>query len=96
MWQERNARGIEGSCPCDTCRVELDAGNEEAAQVFQLVRWQTVTTEYGEWRTVDLSLSAVKIAMDLHAVQDQKACLLRVRNLWYHVQAEERRRNENR
>jgi hypothetical protein len=47
-----------------------------------LTRRQLVTVGMGQ--AADISLPAVKIAMDLCGVKDQLACLNRVRKLFYH------------
>ena len=70
--------------PCKTCRVELMEENAEAAQVYMLTRRQVITVGPGE--PVDISIPAVKIAMDLYGVRDQKACLNRVRRVFHHFQ----------
>lgn len=71
-----------GTPPCGQCRVELMEENAEAAGIYMLTRRQVVTVGMGE--IVDISIPAVKIAMDLHGVRDQKACLNRVRRLFHH------------
>ena len=35
-------------------------------------------------KIVDISIPAVKIAMELYGVKDQTACLIRVRKLFHH------------
>ena len=50
--------------------------------VYMLTRRQIVTVGMGQ--VVDISLPAVKIAMDLYGVKDQPACLNRVRKLFHH------------
>lgn len=46
-----------------------------------LTRRQVVTAGMGQ--VVDISIPAVKIAMDLCGVADQMACISRVRKLFY-------------
>jgi hypothetical protein len=46
-----------------------------------LARNQVVTNGMA---IVDISIPAVKIAMDLYGVKDQRDCLNRVRRLFYH------------
>lgn len=47
-----------------------------------LVRRQVVTM--GQGQSVDISIPAIKIVMDLYGVRDQLACLNRVRKLFHH------------
>lgn len=47
-----------------------------------LTRRQVVTAGMGQ--VMDISIPAVKIAMDLYGVKDQAACLNRVRKLFHH------------
>ena len=62
--------------------MDLLAGNEDAAAVYMLARRQVVTAGGGE--VVDISIPAVKIAMDFQGVKDQAVCLYRVRALFHH------------
>ena len=68
--------------PCETCRVLLVEENEDAAQVFMTTRRQYITAEEG--RVVDISIPAVKIAMDLYEVKSQRDCLAKVRQAFFH------------
>jgi hypothetical protein len=65
----------------DPAAVMLDEKNAEAAHVYMLARNQVVTNGMA---IVDISIPAVKIAMDLYVVKDQRDCLNRVRRLFYH------------
>ena len=69
--------------PCHQCRVELAAENEMDAQVYMMTRRQVVTVGMSG-QIVDISIPAVKIAMDLYGVKDQMTCLNRVRKLFHH------------
>ena len=60
--------------------VDLDAANVDAAEVFMLTRNQVVTV--GDGRPVDVSITAVKAAMDARGVRDQRGCLAAVVGLW--------------
>ena len=53
-----------------------------------MTRGQVVTAGMGE--IIDISIPAIKIAMELRGVRDQVECLTRVRNLFHRVQAERR------
>jgi hypothetical protein len=86
MYAERKPPGTP---PCDSCRVELRDENEEAAAVYLLTRRQYIIAENG--RVVDISIPAVKIAMDLYGVRDQKECLARVIRLFHFFEKERRK-----
>ncbi len=58
--------------------------NADAARVYMLTRQQVVTAGMGQ--VVDISIPAVKIAMDLYGVNDQLACLNRVRKLFHKIE----------
>jgi len=79
MYAERTPPGTP---PCKTCRVELKEENEDAAAVYFLTRRQVVTVGAGQ--VVDISIPAVKIAMDLYGVKDQRDCLNRIRRVFHH------------
>jgi hypothetical protein len=68
--------------PCHQCKVVLWEENEDDGRVYMLTRRQVVTAGMGQ--EVDISIPAVKIAMDLLGVKDQLACLNRVRKLFRH------------
>lgn len=68
--------------PCITCRVDLLDENAETAQVYMLTRRQVITVGQGD--VADISIPAVKIAMDLYGVREQKNCLNRVRRLFHY------------
>ena len=75
--------------PCGACRVALRPENEEAAAVYLLTRRQVVTM--GE-QILDLHIPAVKIVMDLHGVQEQRACLGKVLRVFHQRESERRTR----
>ena len=77
--------------PCGTCRTELLEENEDAAQIYMITRRQYIMSATGQ--VIDISIPAVKIAMDLYQVKNQKECLMRVVNLFHHFE-NERRNNE--
>jgi hypothetical protein len=68
--------------PCQQCRVDLWYENEEVSKVFTITRRQVITVGMGQ--VADISIPAVKIAMDLYGVKDQLGCLNRVRKLFHH------------
>jgi hypothetical protein len=61
--------------------VDLLEENEESAKVYMLTRRQVITA--GEGQIIDISIPAVKIAMDLCGVENQLVCLNRVRKLFH-------------
>jgi len=76
--------------PCVTCRIPLRPENEEAGAVFMLTRGQIITADLLEnRRSMTLSIPAIKIAMDLLGVKDQKTCLSKVLRLFHQRLAEE-------
>jgi hypothetical protein len=70
--------------PCGTCVIEPFPANEDALKVYSFVRWQTVTTEHGEKRIVDIDVQAVMGVMDLFEVKDKKTCLIKTITLFHH------------
>lgn len=52
--------------PCHQCRVDLSAENDTAAAVYMMARLQVVTMGLNG-KIVDISIPAVKIAMDFTA-----------------------------
>ena len=69
--------------PCQQCRVDLSDENDIDAKVYMMTRRQVVTVGMSG-QIVDISIPAVKIAMDILGVKDQMACLNRVRKLFHH------------
>lgn len=84
MWQERNERGIEGEPPCEDCWVELKPENEEAAQVFQMVRGQVLTRFNGETdQVVDINHLAIWAMIDGYGIKDRRGCFEKVCRVFY-------------
>lgn len=77
--------------PCHQCKVELMERNEDAAKVYIMTRRQVVTAGMGQ--AVDISIPAVKIAMELYGVKDQLDCLNMVRRVFHKM---EERKDEGR
>jgi hypothetical protein len=67
--------------------------NQEAAEVFMMTRGQVITRGM-EGQVVDISIPAVKIAMDLIGIKDQLACLSKVRKTFFHFIEETREKQE--
>jgi len=85
MWAERNARGVNGDPPCESCRVELRPENEQPAMIYRAVRNQVVTVFNGERNVViDLNYPAVKMVMDLYGVKNQRDCFEKVLGTFHH------------
>lgn len=60
VWAERNQRGVDGSPPCDECRVNLKKENEIPAEIYRLVRGQVRFYFNGECSKVaDIDHNAV-------------------------------------
>jgi hypothetical protein len=77
----------DGSAPCATCRVDLMASNEDAAQVYMQTRRQVITA--GEGRVIDIDIQAVKTVMDLYEIRNQRECMEKVRTTFFHFLKEE-------
>ena len=73
-----------GNPPCENCRETLLDENVDVANVFMLTRGQVIAV--GEGRVIDISIPAVKIAMDLLGVKNQRDCLMRVMNCFHYFQ----------
>jgi len=79
----------DSSCDMsESGEVELRSENREAAAVYMLTRNQVITAGMGQ--VVDISIPAIKIAMDLHGVADQKACLAKVIRVFHHFEKKRR------
>jgi hypothetical protein len=74
---------LSGRGETDPSAIELHAANADAAQVYLMTRCQIITVGMSG-QIVDISIPAVKIAMDLLGVKDQVACLNQVRKLFHH------------
>jgi len=85
----RHIWSIRGELPpCETCRVVLFDNNIDAAEVYLAVRNQYITMPIQKGNTVvhkviDLDIKAVKAAMDIYNVVDQKTCFEQVRHLFF-------------
>ena len=73
--------------PCGECKPNLLAGNQDAVDVYMLTRGQVVTAGMGS--VVDISFPAVKVAMDLLCVKDQRDCFMKVRHLFHEFKPKE-------
>lgn len=72
--------------PCQTCLPSLFPENEEAAQVFFLVRNQVRFSPAG--KLLDIDLQAVEIAMRRLGVKRKNECFLKTVALWRQFAAE--------
>ena len=77
--------------PCETCRVELMEENQDAAEIFMLVRGQIISLEE---RVVDLSIPAVKIIMDQHGVKNQRECMAKIFRTFHYFLNKQRKECE--
>ena len=57
--------------------------NEDVAEVYMMTRGQYITAGDGNM-PVDISIPAIKVAMDVLNVKDPRGCLVRTRELWHH------------
>ena len=79
-----------GTPPCESCRVELKVGNEEAARIYRMVRGQVLTMHNGKQDVVvDLNHLAVWAAIDAYGVRDRIGCFEKVLRLFYDMRAKE-------
>lgn len=86
MYAERNP---PGEPPCDFCRVELSEENADAARIYHIVKRQ-VRTAGGSGEIIDLDYGAVKAAMDILGIKDQRAVFEKVTRTFHHFLAERR------
>lgn len=91
--QKKHAeRKPPGTPPCESCRVELRDENEEAATIYMMTRRQIIMRFNGKYdEAFDISILAIKIAMDLQGVKNQKECLARVVQLFHRFENERRK-----
>lgn len=85
-------RGIPGDPPCDTCNVELLAGNKTAVEIYMMCRSQCVTRFNGERDfEIDLDLPAVESVMRMRGIPfgQQWGLLNRVRKLFFQLKKED-------
>ena len=71
----------EGESACRSCRVDLLEENEDIAAVYMVTRRQVIMGPAGP---VDIDIQAVKTAMDLYGIKDQRGCMEAVRHTFYH------------
>lgn len=88
MYAERQARGIIGDPPCDTCRVELLPENAEAGQIYFTCRGQVVTEGMGE--VIDINHVALWQAIDRYKVQEPLRVFELVNKVFHHFLAKEK------
>lgn len=70
--------------PCDRCWVDLMPENKEAYEVYMITQGQIIAAGMGQ--TIDISIPAVKIVMDLYpgGIKNQWKCLSKVRATFHH------------
>ena len=69
--------------PCAACMPRLLPENEEALEVYQMVRGQWVTAGMGE--VIDIDFKAVDIALDVLGVEDRRECFKKVVAVARHI-----------
>lgn len=70
--------------PCKTCVIEPFPENRDALLIYSITKWQTCITEIGGKRVIDISISAIKDAMDMLGMEYNKDTFLKVRKLFHH------------
>ncbi len=79
--------------PCETCRVDLENDNHEAAMIYGIVKRQVVTLFNGEHdEIIDLNHCAVWEAIDHYKVKDGLRCFEMIMKTFYHFLNERRQR----
>ena len=77
---------IPGNVACESCRIELKEDNEEAAQIYNMVRGQVITRFNGEIDVVvDLNHLAVWAAIDGYGIKKRTEVFERVMRTFYHL-----------
>ena len=79
--------------PCDICKVDLIETNIDPALVYEMCQNQIIAVGM-DGTAIDISIPAVKIAMDLYKVENQLSCLNKVRSLFFYLE-NQRRKNAN-
>ncbi len=74
IWNKKNEEP-----PCDTCVEPLFEENVDAIRVYFLIQNQLIIAE---GKIIDLNFCAVKDAMDMFQILDQKKCYEKVRILF--------------
>ncbi len=82
---------IPPETPCETCRVELMEGNEDAAEVYMLTRGQIISL--GE-QVVDLSIPAVPIILDQFKIENQRETMAKIFRTFHHFLNKQRKECE--
>ena len=77
MYAERTP---PSSPPCESCWVDLDTKNEEAAQIYQIVRGQIITRSED---VVDLNHLAVWAAIDAYGIRNRVGTFEKVLRLFH-------------
>jgi hypothetical protein len=88
MYSERNP---PQEPPCETCFVDLDKSNEDAARIYRMVQGQVITA--GE-QIVDLNYQSVKMVMDLYGIKDQRRCFEKVVRTFNFFLSEQRKKDK--
>jgi hypothetical protein len=70
--------------PCETCRIELEADNYEAADIYLISRGQVITRGM-DGMIWDIDNQAIESAMRMKGVKDPWNCLIKVRRVFHHL-----------
>lgn len=62
--------------PCTTCKPGDVGINDDALMIYQICSGQVIIAPMGG--AIDINILAVKTAMDLYQIEDQKECLEKV------------------
>lgn len=75
--------------PCETCRIETLAENEEALKIFMVVRNQLIS---GPMSVIDINHLAIHAAMDLYNIKNRRQCFEKVIQLagWWLAKIKEK------
>lgn len=73
--EEDTARKSKGP-PCSTCIPDRVAINENALDIYRFCSGQLIIAPMGG--AIDMNILAVKAAMELYGIKEQKDCLERV------------------
>ena len=81
----RHFKKKKGEVPdCSKCLPEVTPENEEAVEIYSQVYSQAIYVGM-EGVAVDLDFNALKLALDLNEVENQKDCFYKVLMMWRHI-----------
>ena len=81
----RHFKKKKGEVPdCSKCLPEVEPENEDAVEIYSLVYSQAIYVGM-EGVAVDLDFNALKLALDLNEVENQRDCFHKVLMMWRHI-----------